>query len=156
MSRGTRASASGRFTENGIWLPQDETIRGNYGGVRDARGSGAMSRAMRQLCWFILGLVALGIGACLVTSRPAPPTHSQSAIVGCEDVAIVRSAVHSDRNPPQAVMSDLEALAPHVRDAGLVRGFKDISVAYRAGDAKGGVRALDVVDARCAAAGLDH
>ena len=115
-----------------------------------------MSRAMRQLCWFILGLVALGIGACLVTSRPAPPTHSQSAIVGCEDVAIVRSAVLLDRNPPQAVMSDLEALAPHVRDAGLVRGFKDISVAYRAGDAKGGVRALDVVDSRCAAAGLDH
>jgi hypothetical protein len=111
---------------------------------------------MRQLWWFILGLVALGIGGCFVASRPAAPTHSLSAIVGCQDVALVRSAVHSDRNPPQAVMSDLEALAPQVRDAGLVGGFKHLSAAYGASDAKGGMRALDNVDARCAAAGLDH
>jgi hypothetical protein len=115
-----------------------------------------MSRAMRQLCWFILGLVALGIGGCLVTSHPAAPTHSLSAIVGCQDIALVKSAVHSHRSPPQAVMSDLEALAPQVRDPGLGRGFKDFSAAYRTGDATGDVRALDRVDARCAAAGLDH
>jgi hypothetical protein len=115
-----------------------------------------MSRAMRQLCWFILGLVALGIGGCFVTSRPAAPTHSEAAIVGCQDVAEVRSAVNSNRDPPQAVMSDLETLAPHVRDAGLVGGFRDLSAAYDSRNAKGGIRALDHVDARCAAAGLDH
>jgi hypothetical protein len=111
---------------------------------------------MRQLCWVILGLVALGIGGCLVASHRAAPTHSQTAIIGCQDVARVRSDVNADRDPPQAVMSDLEALAPHVRDAGLVGGFKNLSAAYSTSNAKGGMRALKDVDARCAAAGLDH
>ena len=119
------------------------------------RGWG-MSRAMRQLCWVILGLVALGISGCLITSHSASPAHSESAIIGCQDVAQVTSDVHSDRVPPQAVMSDLEALAPEVRDAGLVEGFRHLSAAYSTPNAKGGIGALDHVDASCAAAGLDH
>jgi hypothetical protein len=53
-------------------------------------------------------------------------------------------------------MSDLVTLAPQVKDAGLERGFKHLSAAYNSRDAKGGIRALDDVDANCAAAGLDH
>jgi hypothetical protein len=71
-----------------------------------------MTRAMRQLCLVILALVLLGVGGCLVTSHQAAPTHSQSAIVGCQDVAQVRSAENAHREPPQAVMLDLETLAP--------------------------------------------
>jgi hypothetical protein len=53
-------------------------------------------------------------------------------------------------------MLDLETLAPRVSDAGLVGGFRRLSSAYSGGTAKGHIRALDDVDARCAAAGLDH
>ena len=115
-----------------------------------------MSRAMRQLCWAVLALVALGITGCLVTSHAAAPAHSESAIVGCQDVARVRSDMHSHRDPPQAVMSDLEALASQVRDPGLLRGFRHLSAAFNSRDPRGGTRALDDVAARCAAAGLDH
>jgi hypothetical protein len=111
---------------------------------------------MRQLCLLILGLVVLGVGGCLVTSHDAGPTHSQAAIVGCQDVVQVRSAVKSDRHPPQAVLLNLVTLAPQVRDAGLVRGFRHLSTAISSHSAKGGARALDDIDARCAAAGLDH
>jgi hypothetical protein len=111
---------------------------------------------MRQLCWLILGLVALGVGGCLVTSHRPAPTHSQSAIIGCQDVARVRSAVNSDRDPPQAVMVDLKSLAPQVRDPGLVKGFRHLSATYDTSNRKGGKRALDDADARCEAAGLDH
>jgi hypothetical protein len=115
-----------------------------------------MTRAMRQLCWVVLGLLALGVGGCLVTLHQAAPTHSQSAIVGCQDVAQVRLAENSHRDPPQAVMFDLETLAPHVRDAGLVGVFRHLSVAYRSPSAQRATRALHDVDASCAAAGLDH
>jgi hypothetical protein len=112
---------------------------------------------MRQLCWVILALVALGVGGCLITSHHhPPPIHSQSAIVGCQDVKQVRSAMKSDRDPPQAVMVDLETLAPQVMDRGLVGGFRHLSAAYSSGNVKGHIRALDDIDARCAAAGLDH
>ena len=124
--------------------------------ARDAGESVAMSRALRRSCWVILGLVALGIAGCLVTSHRAAPAHSESAIVGCQDVAQVRSAEKSDRDPPQAVVSDLVALAPEVRDAGLVGGFRHLSAAYMSPHATGDIRALDDIDARCAAAGLDH
>jgi hypothetical protein len=53
-------------------------------------------------------------------------------------------------------MSDLETLAPQVRDVGLVRGFRDLSAAYSSRDANGDIDALDDIDASCAAAGLDH
>jgi hypothetical protein len=111
---------------------------------------------MRQLCWVILGVVSLAVGGCLVTSHGAAPTHSQSAIVGCQDVARVRSAVIADRDPPQAVVVDLETLAPNVSDAGLVGAFRRLSSALNSGNAKGHIRALADIDSRCAAAGLDH